>query len=209
MNIGIIGTGNMGGNLARLWAKKNHKIFITSKDLKQSEQIAVQAGENVTVGSLQETINFGEIIVFAFPYEALDDVITKAGSFNGKVILDLINPLTPDLLGMKIGFDTSAAEVIAAKIPGAYVVKAFNTIASPVLERDDLYSNPNTPTVFYCGDNNDAKTKIDALISDIGFEPVNSGVLSNARYLEPMAEFIIQLAFGGYGANIAYKLLKG
>jgi 8-hydroxy-5-deazaflavin:NADPH oxidoreductase len=208
MNIGIIGTGNMGGNLAQLWARKNYKIMLTSKDLKQSREIAVQSGENVSVGSLKETVEFGEAVVFAFPYEALDDVIKEAGSFSGKIIIDIINPLTEDIMGLKFGFDTSAAEEIAEKIPDANVVKALNTIASPVLERGDLELNPNAPTVFYCGDDADAKAKVKKLISDIGFEPMESGPLKNARYLEPMAEFIVQLAVTGLGANIAYKILR-
>ncbi|RPI18164.1 MAG: NADPH-dependent F420 reductase [Ignavibacteriae bacterium] len=208
MNIGIIGTGNMGGNLAKLWARKNHKIMVTSKDLKQSGEIAVQAGENVSVGSLKDVADFGEVIVFAFPYEAIDEVISKTGSFSGKIIIDIINPLTEDILGLKIGFNTSAAEEIAKKIPGAHVVKAINTIASPVLERGNIEIDANTPTVFYCGDNEDAKSKVSKLISDIGFEPMESGPLTNARYLEPMAEFIVQLAVTGLGANIAYKILK-
>lgn len=208
MNIGIIGTGNMGGNLAKLWAKKNHKIMVTSKDLKQSREAAVQAGENVSVGSLKETAAFGEAVVFAFPYEALDDVIREAGSFSGKIIIDIINPLTEDIMGLKLGFNTSAAEEAARKIPDAYVVKALNTIASPVLEMGDIETNTEVPTVFYCGDNPDAKTKVSKLISDIGFEPMESGPLTNARYLEPMAEFIVQLAVTGLGANIAYKIIK-
>jgi hypothetical protein len=87
-------------------------------------------------------------------------------------------------------------------------VKAFNVIASPVLERDDVRINSDVPSAFYCGDDSESKETVRKLISDIGFDPVDCGELKNSRYLEPMAELLIQLAFAGLGANIAFKLIK-
>lgn len=207
MNIGIIGTGNMGGNLCRLWARRGYKIMVTSADMKQSETAAVQAGGQVSTGTLKEVVSFADIIVFAFPYEVLDSVIKEAGSFKDKIIIDLINPLTADAMDLKIGLNTSAGEEVAAKIPEAKVVKAFNVIASPVLERNPDDS-AELPSVFYCGDDTVSKKNVKKLITDIGFEAVESGPLKNSRFLEPMAEFVIQLAVTGLGANIGFKLVK-
>jgi predicted dinucleotide-binding enzyme len=207
MNIGIIGTGNMGGNLCRLWARKGYKIMVTSADMKQSEEAAVQAGGQVQTGSLKELMHFADVIVFAFPYEALDSIIKEAGSFKDKIIIDIINPLTPDAMDLKIGHKTSAGEEVAAKIPDAKVVKAFNVIASPVLERKPE-DKAELPSVFYCGDDTESKEKVKKLITDIGFEAIESGPLKNSRFLEPMAEFIIQLAVTGLGADIGFKLVK-
>lgn len=207
MNIGIIGTGNMGGNLCRLWARKGHKIMVTSADMKQSESIAVQSGGNAATGSIKELMQFAEVIVFAFPYEALDSIVKEAGSFKDKIVIDLINPLTPDAMDLKIGHKTSAGEEVAVKIPEAKVVKAFNVIASPVLERNPD-EKAELPTVFYCGDDAESKEKVKKLITDIGFEAVESGPLKNSRFLEPMAEFVIQLAVTGLGADIGLKLVK-
>lgn len=208
MNIGIIGSGNMGKNLARLWAKKGHNIFITSSDIKQTKEIAESISKNVNVGTTAEIVKQDEVIVFAFPYESLNDVINSAGSFSGKIIINIINPLTQDLLGLKLGFTTSASEEIAKLIPDAKVVTAFNTVPSPVLESEDYRYGFNTSSVFYCSDDKDAKSVVHKLIEEIGFEAIDSGTLTNARFIEPMAEFVIQLAFGGLGANIALKLMK-
>jgi hypothetical protein len=208
MNISIIGSGNMGKNLARLWAEKDHKIFVTSSDIKQTKEIAESIGKNVTVGTTAEIVKQSEVVVFAFPYESLNDVMNSAGSLSGKIIINIVNPLTQDLLGLKLGFSTSASEEISKLIPDAKVVTAFNTVPSPVLESEDYRYGSKTSSVFYCGDDKDAKSIVHKLIEEIGFEAVDSGPLSNARYIEPMAEFVIQLAFGGLGANIALKLLK-
>jgi len=147
--------------------------------------------------------------VFAFPYSSLQDVINKGGSFEGKIIIDLINPLTDDALGMLIGHTTSAAEEIAKLLPKAKIVKAFNTIASPVLQSEKgVVFNGIAPDVYYCGDDEKAKTIVKTLIEDADFEAIESGPLTNARFLEPMAEFVIQLAIAGMGADIAIKILR-
>jgi predicted dinucleotide-binding enzyme len=181
--------------------------MVTSADMKQSEAIAVQAGDRVKTGTVKELTGFADVIVFAFPYEALDSVIAEAGSFKGKVIIDMINPLTPDAMDLKIGHTASAGEEVAAKIPDAKVVKAFNVVASPVLERSPE-DTAELPSVFYCGDDAESKEIVKKLISDIGFEAVESGPLKNSRFLEPMAEFVIQLAVTGLGADIGFKLVK-
>jgi predicted dinucleotide-binding enzyme len=208
MNIGIIGSGNMGKNLARLWAEKGHNIYITSNEPEQTKAVAESIGRNISPCSVKELADNCGVIVFAFPYESLDDVLSKTGTLSGKTIINIINPLTPDLLGLQLGFDTSASEVIAQKMPGANIVTAFNTVPSPVFESKDYRYGEKRSSVFYCGDDKEAKSVVHGLIEDIGFEAVDSGPLTNARFIEPMGEFVIQLAFGGLGANIALKLMK-
>lgn len=208
MKIGIIGSGKMGGNLARLWSNAGHEIFLTSNNLKETKNLADTFERKVSVGDTEFVISRSDTILLAVPYEAISEISKYRESFARKIIMDCINPLTADALGMLIGFDTSAGEHVAELFPEAKVVKVFNVIASPVLEKDDVRINAEAPSVFFCGDDESAKSVVSHLISDIGFEPVDSGSLKNARYLEPMAELLIQLAFGGLGANIAFKLLK-
>lgn len=209
MKIGIIGSGNMGGSLAKIWANKGHEILLTSTSPEQTKKVVESIGNRAQMGTTIEAVEFGDTVVFAFPYSSLQDVISKGGSFDGKVIIDLINPLTDDAQGLLIGHTTSAAEEISKLLPKAKVVKAFNTIASPVLQSDSgVVFDGVAPDVYYCGDFEDAKVTVKILIEDAGFEPIESGPLTNARFLEPMAEFVIQLAIAGLGADIAIKVLK-
>ncbi len=209
MKIGIIGSGNMGGSLAKIWAYKGHEILITSTSPEQTKQVVESIGKNVKMGTTREATHFGDVVVFAFPFESLQNVISKGGSFDGKIIIDLINPLTSDALGLLMGHSTSAAEEIAKLLPKAKIVKAFNTIASPVLQSEQgVVFGGIAPDVYYCGDDDEAKAIVKPLIEDAGFEAIESGPLANARYLEPIAEFVIQLAFRGMGADIALKILK-
>ncbi len=208
MNIGIIGSGNMGGSLAKFWAEKGHKVLLTSTTPEQTVEVAKSIGHNVSTGSTADAVAHGEVVVFAFPYESLKDVISKGGSFKNKIVIDLINPLTPDIMGLLIGFNTSAAEEAAKLVPDAKIVKAFNTISAPVLKSGNIKFKGIAPDVYYCGDDEKAKSVVKKLIEDTGFEAVDSGSLSNARYLEPISEFIIQLAIQGMGDDIAVKVLR-
>jgi NADPH-dependent F420 reductase len=208
MKIGIIGSGNMGGALAKLWADKGHNILITSTSPEQTEAVAESIGKNVATGSTAEAVSYGDVVVFAFPYESLSDVISKGGSFKDKTVIDLINPLTPDIKGLLIGFTTSAAEEIEKLIPDAKIVKAFNTISAPVIKSGNIKFNGTVPDVYFCGNDKAAKAVVESLIQDIGFEAVDSGPLTNARYLEPISEFIIQLAILGLGDDIGVKVLR-
>lgn len=208
MKIGIIGSGNMGGALAKLWADKGHNILITSTSPEQTEAVAKSIGKNVVTGSTADAVSYGDVVVFAFPYESLNDVISKAGSFKDKTVIDLINPLTPDIKGLLIGFTTSAAEEIEKLIPDAKIVKAFNTISAPVIKSGNIRFNGIAPDVYFCGNDEGSKSVVKSLIRDIGFEPVDSGPLTNARYLEPISEFVIQLAILGLGDDIGIKVLR-
>jgi NADPH-dependent F420 reductase len=208
MNIGIVGSGNMGGSLAKLWAEKGHKVLLTSTSPEETALVAKSIGKNAETGSTADAVSFGDVVVFAFPYESLSDVISKGGSFKNKIIVDPINPLTPDIKGLLLGFTTSASEEIQKLIPDGRVVKAFNTISAPVIKSGKIKFNGVATDVYYCGNDEESKAVVKKLIQDIGFEAVDAGILTNARYLEPIAEFVIQLAILGLGDDIGIKVLR-
>ncbi len=90
---------------------------------------------------------------------------------------------------------------------GAKVVKAFNHVYAPIIHSSPQFGSQNA-TVFYCGDHADAKATVARLVTEIGFDPVDAGPLKNARYIEPLAELCIQLAYGlRMGTDIAIKLI--
>jgi NADPH-dependent F420 reductase len=206
MKIGVIGTGNMGDGLGRLWASRGHKVMFGSRN---PDTVRTMAGinPNISSGSIPSAAGFGEVILLAVPWNAVDQALSKAGPISGKIVIDCTNPLTDNFMELVIGFNTSAAEEIAKKLPDARVVKAFNAVSSAILSKPSFNSIPGT--IFYCGDDPEAKKVVAKLISDLGFEPIDAGPLKISRYLEPMAELFIHLAYTqGMGPDMAFKLLK-
>lgn len=108
---------------------------------------------------------------------------------------------------MTLGFSTSAAEEIAKLVPEAKVIKAFNTLFAQIFASQNPEIKGNRLTVFYAGDDKDAKIKVAELISKMGFDAVDSGPLSAAKYLEPLAFLNISLGYGlGNGTSIGFSL---
>ncbi len=206
MKIGVIGNGNMGGALGKLWSSRGHKIMFGSRN---PESVKTMAGisPNVNSGSIPDAVRFGEVILLAVPWVGVENALRLAGPMSGKILIDCTNPLSENYMSLVVGFDTSGAEEIAKMAAGVRVVKAFNTVASGVLARpkfDDVDA-----TVLYCGDDAEAKKVVAGLIKELGFEAIDGGPLMNARYLEPMAEMFVQLMFAqNMGFDMAWKLLR-
>ena len=208
MNIGIIGSGNVGGTLGKAWAKRGHRIlFSYSRDHKKLESLATSAGPNTRAGTPTEAVQFGEVILFAPPWPSVDHALKAAGSMVGKILIDCTNPLKQDLSGLEIGHTTSAAEEIAKKTPGVRVVKAFNMTGADNMAKPHF--GAAQATMFICGDDAAAKTAVARLTEELGFEAVDAGPLQAARLLEPLAMLWIHLAYvQEMGSGIGFKLLQ-
>jgi len=209
MKIGIIGAGNVGGNLGKLWAGKSHDVMFGVRDPQSAKikALLVSIGLNARAGSVHEAASFAEVVVLTTPWPATQDAIQTAGDLTGKILVDCTNPLAPDLSGLSIGHTTSAAEELARWAPGARVVKAFNTIGAQRMLNPQFGSQ--AASLFICGDDEAAKSVVTKLTEETGFEVIDAGPLSNARLLEPLAMLWIYLAYKqGLGPNIAFKLLR-
>ena len=205
MKIGIFGTGNMGSGLARLWAKRGHEVMLGSREPRRAHELAASLGG--TSGSVEAAARFGDVLLLAVPWRGVRETLATAGALEGKVLLDCTNPLSPDYMELLIGHQDSGAEMIARWAPGARVVKAFNHIYAQIIHTSPRLGEHDA-SVFYCGDDASAKKAAAELISGIGFDPVDAGPLKNARFLEPMAELCVQLAYGlGQGTDQAFKLV--
>ncbi|MFX1520367.1 MAG: NADPH-dependent F420 reductase [Promethearchaeota archaeon] len=205
MKIGILGTGSVGQALGKPWADK-HEIMFGSRNPEKALTVVKSLGKEVSSGTYAEAAKFGDIVVLAVPYNAAKDVLKAAGNLTGKILVDCTNPLAPDLSGLLVGFNTSAAEEIA-KLTPAKVVKAFNSMG--VGNIANLKFGSETASTFICGDDEEAKSVVRSLGEDIGFDVVDVGPLSNARLLEPLALLWVYLAYKqGMGAEIAFKLLR-
>jgi 8-hydroxy-5-deazaflavin:NADPH oxidoreductase len=209
MNIGIIGAGNVGGALGTRWAKGGHQVIFGSRDpgAADMKQLLAKAGSNARAAKLQDAAKAGEVLLLATPWAVTKDVVQGLGDLTGKVLIDAVNPLLPDLSALALGTTTSAAEQVAGWARGAKVVKAFNTVGSNIMENPAF--GQDKPVLFFCGDDAGAKGQVKQLAGELGFEGVDAGPLTQARLLEPFALLWISLAFkAGLGREIAFKLLR-
>ena len=209
MNIGIIGSGNVGSGLGKIWVQKGHKvIFSFSRNQEKLKALSV-TDQNSSASSPAEAVQHSEVLLLSVRWETVVEALKAAGPLQEKILIDCTNPLKPDLSGLALGHTTSAAEEIAKMAPGAKVVKAFNSVFADIYHSESRLFGSRMPTMFYCGDDEGAKTTVARLISETGFEPVDTGPLKSARYLEPLAMLMIQLGYGqGMGTNITLNLIR-
>lgn len=190
MKIAIIGNGNVGSALQRGLTKAGHDVEAVGNEPNR----VGEAAENA------------EVVIIAVPFQAIDDVVRELGSAaDGKVLVDVTNALTPEYQ-LAVGFTTSGAEQLQQKLPGAKVVKAFNTVFAQHMDSGQVKGE--TLTVLAAGDDASAKATVLRLAQEIGFDAVDAGGLQAARLLEPMA--LQNIAFGymlGLGTDIGFKLV--
>jgi 8-hydroxy-5-deazaflavin:NADPH oxidoreductase len=203
MNVTIIGSGNMGSGFVKQFSAAGHRVSVIGRDPLKAAALAKQyAGVQAVEGP--QAARHADVIVLATPYESALAALRPLGDLSGKVIVDVTNPLTADYMALTIGHETSAAEEIARAVPGAAVVKAFNTVFAPVLAEGADFGQGRKVAVFVASDDSPAKETVKALAQSIGFEVIDAGGLKNARYLEPVAGLNIYLGYGaGLGTNIA------
>jgi predicted dinucleotide-binding enzyme len=209
MKVGIIGAGNMGSAFARRLGAAGHEVVIASRDIAEAEEVAKSAGANVRAVAQERLAGGAEIVIAATPYPSQAEALRAAGDLDGKVVVEISNPLTDDMSGLAVGFTTSAAEEVARAAPRAKVVKAFNTVFAQVLGHPPSGGNAARVQVFYAGDDAAAKETVRSLVESIGFEAVDAGPLRNARLLEPMGMLNIYLGYvAGRGTDIAFASRK-
>ena len=208
MRIGILGSGLMGGKLGTIFARAGHDVvFSYARTKGKLERLARDAGSRARAGTPAEAARDADALLLAVHWSRVDDVLKKAGSLSGKVILTCSLPMNAKDTALAIAHTSSGAEELAKKLPKARIVSAFNTLPSEVLfsvfEGDAGDVRPN---VVYCSDDARAKKVAAQLITDTGFEPVDAGPLRIARYTEPFALLMGQLAYEGErGPAVAYR----
>jgi 8-hydroxy-5-deazaflavin:NADPH oxidoreductase len=182
MKIGIIGTGEIGGALARHWSAAGHQLVISSRHPEQLQALAKELGPNVKVGTPREAAAFGDVVMMAVPYGALPQVGRDyAGELKGKIVLDAGNPYPSRDGDMAVRDRQRGTGVASAEyLPGTRLVRAFNAINSGPLERE-AFRKPERLGIPLAADDAEAMKIAAQLVSDAGFDPVPVGKLSRAR----------------------------
>jgi len=191
MKVTIIGSGNIGSGLASVLAP-HHAVTVTNR--------SGVAKPGLAHADLKSAVASADIVILALPYDA---VAGLEADFAGKVVVDATNPVTADFSGLQLGHATSAAEEIAKALPGARVVKAFNTVFAGIYG-EGLTIGATKVQTFVASDDAEAKAAVIALANSAGFDARDAGGLKNARYIEPLAYLNIQFGYMlGQGTQIA------
>lgn len=207
MSIAIIGAGNVGMALGRALTRRGETVVFGVPELHKYAAAVAALGERSRLTGTAEAIASAELIILAVPHAATAGIAQSVSDWQGKVLVDATNPLAPGLAGLTLGTTTSGAEVLAQQARGARVVKAFNSTGAENMA-DAAYAG-GLPMMPVCGDDAEARQRVMALATLIGFEAVDMGPLMAARYLEPFAMTWIHMAFRqGMGRRFAFGLLR-
>jgi len=199
--ISIIGSGGMATTIAGRIAKAGHTVEVVSRDAAKARELANQLATGATIGRYGAA-PAGDIVILAVPYTSAAAVVADFGeALDGKVIIDITNPVAPDLSGLVTPHGSSGAQEIAKGAPaGAHVVKALNSIFGHVLARGGRLD------AFIAADDAGAKARVSAFLESLGLRPLDVGGLHMAQTLEALGLMMIGLAQNGAGTwDIAFK----
>ena len=205
--IAILGAGNVGTALARALIEKGESVVFGVPDPGKYRATVGQLGPAASVVSTDAAIMASDLVILATPYSAAAGIARSVPDWQGRILVDATNPLAPGLAGLSVGTTTSGAEEIAKAAHGARVVKAFNTTGAENMS--DTHYAGGAVFMPVCGDDAEARSRVIALATLIGFDAADCGDLSAARYLEPFAMTWIHMAIKlGHGRSFAFARLR-
>lgn len=181
MRIGIVGTGRIGGNCARRFAKGGHEVMLSGRDLAKLEPLAAEIGDVASVGTPAEAAEFGEVVVFAVPWDGFDDAVASAGDLDGKIVIDTTNQYGSSEMPAE---GETAASFHAVRVDGARYTKSFNTLTSTFQAEVADRPEEERAVQWVCGDDVAAKQVVMGLIDDAGYAPVDIGRNEDAAVME-------------------------
>lgn len=173
MKVGIVGSGNIGGNIGRQLAKRGHDvIFSYSRDRAKLEEFANEAGGRA--GDPREAVEHAELVVLSVPWALIDEVLETVGSLEGKIVVDTTNQFTRSGLE-RLPDGMTAMAVNQRRMPGARYTKAFNTLTAGFQAATAGRQGEDRIAMFLAGDEADAKAILARLINEMGYEPADVG----------------------------------
>ena len=203
MNITIIGTGNMARGIATRALEGGHGVTLLGTEQAKAEALAAELPGEAQAGAVGDPLS-GDVVVLAVWYQAVPDVLARYGDqLDGRVVVDITNPVDLETYAPLTVEAGSVAQEIAATVPGARVVKAFNTTFAGTLVEGTVAGTPLD--VFVAGDDDAAKGVVAQLATDGGLRPIDVGPLALAHQLEGAGylNMAVQPALGtNYGSAL-------
>jgi NADPH-dependent F420 reductase len=214
MRIGILGTGDVGRTLGNGFLAAGHQVMMGSREAVNQKALAwvkeAGAGSAASAGTFADAAKFAEVAVLALSWAGAENALKLAGAENlaGKVVIDAINPLIASAQGLElaIGHTDSAGENIQRWLPGARVVKAFNSVGYSQMVKPDFAGGP--PDMFICGNDDAAKKTVTDILMSFGWSTIDIGGIEGARLLEPLCMLWINYAMRAQSHSHAFKLLR-
>jgi 8-hydroxy-5-deazaflavin:NADPH oxidoreductase len=199
--IGIIGAGHIGGTIGGLWIKAAHPIFFSSRHPEELLDLVARLGPLAQAGTVDQAIAFGDVVFIAVPYGALPQIGSDYGkSLTGKIVLDANNAVASRDGAIADEVERNGIGVTSQKyLPGARLVRAFNTLSYTIFEREANRPAPRL-AVPIAGDDQEAVQVAASLVRDAGFDPVEVGKLADASRFQRGAP--------GYGQNVSAAELR-
>ena len=211
MKIGILGTGDVGQTLGTGLLALGHEVMLGSRDVandKLREWVA-KNGTRATGGTFAQAAAFGELAILATAWPGAENALQLAGVGNlaGKTVMDATNPFVfgPGGLSLALGTTDSGGEQVQRWLPGANVVKAFNSVGKEHMVKPHFPGGE--PSMFICGNNMQAKLAVASLCESLGWQPVDMGDITAFGLIEPIAAAWITLAMRTGARNHAFKVL--
>jgi predicted dinucleotide-binding enzyme len=214
MKVGILGSGPVGQTLGKAFAETGHDVIMGTRD-PHAEKIKTwvsKTGNGVKAGTFEEAAKSGEIIVICSLFRAVENIIKLAGkeNFKGKIVIDTTNPIADvppkdGVLTYVTGNKESAGELIQKWLPDSHVVKAFNSVGNAFMYKPHF--EEGTPTMFICGNNEDAKKKVTGILTSFGLDTYDSGSIAASNALEGLCIIWCARGFKTGNWNHAFKVL--
>jgi len=180
--IGIVGSGRIGGNVARQAAKAGHQVVLSfSREPARLDSLAAELGHGTRAGTPAEAVRASDVVVLAVPWDAIDDALAQTGSLEGKIVVDTTNQFGRS--GMPPAGQT-AAQFNAARMPGARYTKSFNTLTSAFQAQTAGRDGDERVVQWICGDDADAKAVVSELVEAMGYQPVDLGGTADCAVME-------------------------
>ncbi|HVO73870.1 MAG TPA: NAD(P)-binding domain-containing protein [Ignavibacteriaceae bacterium] len=204
MKIAVIGSGNIGGRLAKVWGKKGHRIFLGSRnpDEQKVKKLTAESLGNISAHTQEDAVKQADIILMAVPASAVYDTVKELGNIKGKIIIDAMNAIF-----RKPEPYSKTSEAIIAASGNDHIVKCFNSVGAENMD-NPKYGNEKAD-MFLCGNYEEDKKLVKQLAEDCGFNVYDIGGIDKEPLTESAAGLWSSLAVGtGLGRNIAFKILK-